>query len=132
MGIVGRLDRTGSLEDDVSVVELLVHIVDGDARLLVAATHHVLVHLVTIHTLATMQWDKGWVDVDDGTWISIDQIFWDKQQITSQYDKVNLIVAQHGEDVSFVLHLRLGDEERRNSQTLGSFKDKCIRLVADY
>ena len=132
VGTVRRQDRTLGLEDDVAIVEKLVDVVYGNARLTVAATYHILVHAVSIHTLATVQWNEGWVDIDDGVRECINQVFGDQQQISGQYDEVDVVLAEQSEYGLLVLHVGLGHELGGNAQTLGTFEYECISLVADY
>ena len=97
MSSIAWLDRTGSLEYDVTIVEELVDIMNGDSRLCVATCYDIFVNAVAIHPLAAMQRDERRMDIDDGIWIGIDQIFRNEQQISRKDNKVDtiLIVERH-------------------------------------
>ncbi len=130
MRIIAGLNRTGSLEDNVAVVEELVDVMDRNTRFLVATTDYIFVYTIAIHSLAAMQRDQCRMDIDNGTWIGIDQIFRHQQQITGQHYEVDLILGQKPKDSCLVGHVGLGHQLRRNAQTIGSLKDISISLVA--
>lgn len=132
MGIVTGLHGTLGLENDVAIVEELVDIMYGDAAFGIATTDHVLVYAVAIHSLATMKWDEGWVDVHDRTRIGIDKIFGHKNKVAGEYDEVDMVFAEQSHHCLLVGHLLAGHQLRRNAQLAGTLKDVGVSLVAHY
>lgn len=132
MGVVTGLHGTLGLENDVAIVEELVDIMYGDAAFCIATTDHVLVYAVSIHSLAAMKWDEGWVDVHYRTRIGIDKILGHKHQIAGEHDEVDMIFAEQSHHCLLVGHLLAGHQLGWNAQLAGTLKDVGVSLVAHY
>ena len=90
MRIIARLDGAGRLENYIAIVEKLIHVVDGDARLPVARLDDILVYTVAVHPLAAMQRNQGRMDVHDGAREGLNQIFRHEQQVARQHNEIDV------------------------------------------
>jgi len=107
VGVVGVKDGDGALEDDGSVVELVVDEMDR------AAGHFdSVVEGLLLGFEAGEGGQQRGMNVEDAVAVSSDKFRREQAQVAGQADEVDLVLAQAGEEVAVVIGARaaLGDK----------------------
>lgn len=73
--IIGQ-HRACSLKNGVAMVILLIHIVNSNATMFFFIVNYGLVHMVAVHTLASILWQQGRMNINDALRESPDKCLW--------------------------------------------------------
>ena len=111
-------------------IEFVVHVVDCDARFLLAGSLHSLMHMMSVHTLTAVLRQQGWVNVNDTLWISIYHIIRNTDEATCKDDEIASFHSVH-DKFAVLLKLLASDYAAWYSMILGTCNCVGISLVAD-
>ena len=88
--------------------------------------------MVTPHALAAVLGQQGRMDVDDATWIGINQEVGHQWQESRQHNKVDGTVAQQRHHEAGIVQLGFRSHSRLDTEVTGTNQGIGIRLVADH
>ena len=97
MGVVARQDWNGLLQDDDSVVELLVDEVDGASGYLYSVVEGLLLGVE-----AGEGGEQRWMDVEDALREGLDELGREQAHVACQAHQVHIMRAQGGDDFFIV------------------------------
>ena len=108
IGVVGVEDGDGALEDDGTVVEVLVDEVDG-----AAGDFDAVVEGLVLGVEAGEGGQQGGMDVDDAVGEGVDELRREQAHVAGEDDEIDIVTAEAGDDVGVVLGAgaALGEED---------------------
>jgi len=96
-GRISRMHAAARLEDDITVIILLIYIMNGDTRTMSLRIHDGLVDEVAIHALSSKPGKQRRMYIDDLPRIGLDECVGDLPKKTGQHDELDSIFLQQGQ-----------------------------------